>query len=102
MQHRLTDIAKDHRFDALSFIEFAINYQDKYSILHTTEYFVSTWFSDALVADYKKYCKAVELFTIFSNSMNAQKDTYCNNFDYLEKRNKDAWLAVATAVMSTK
>lgn len=39
--------------------------------------------------------KAIELFSVFSQAMNEQEDTYCNNFEYLTKRHKTAWMKVA-------
>jgi hypothetical protein len=45
--------------------------------------------------------KAKELFDVYQKQRNLVQDTYCTNFEYLEPRIKDAWMAVATRVLTT-
>lgn len=45
--------------------------------------------------------KAEELFDIYQKAMNRVSDTYCKKFEYLERRVKDAWIDVATRVLTS-
>lgn len=45
--------------------------------------------------------KAEELFDVYQKVMNRVKDTYCNKFEYLERRAKDAWIEVAVRVLTS-
>lgn len=45
--------------------------------------------------------KAEELFNVYQKRMNSVQDTYCNKFEYLERRCKDAWLEVAVRVLTS-
>lgn len=46
--------------------------------------------------------KAEELFRIYSDSMNGQDADYCVNFEYLNTRSRNAWLAVAESVIQNE
>lgn len=64
MQHSLKQIASNYSalytarkqdFGVQQFFEFALRNQDKYHLVKSgDDFFVSTWYSDALIQDYLK------------------------------------------------